>query len=126
MLSNRNANIGPCFVRLISADTYKPLLLLSWVFYMIQIILIKIEGVFPPAVLLLSPVGLEQSVHQSRGAAGPGCLLGGLKFVLIETKKKKISDTWHVPSDSGQKASDQWQLRWKKDHGWISRKQLLV
>lgn len=85
MLSNRNANIGPCFVRLISADTYKPLLLLSWVFYMIQIILIKIEGVFPPAVLLLSPVGLEQSVHQSRGAAGPGCLLGGLKFVLIET-----------------------------------------
>lgn len=70
-------------------------------------ILIKKEGVFPPPVLLLSPVGVEQSVHQSRSAAGARCPLGGLKCVLIEPKKNILSDTWHVPSDSGQKASDQ-------------------
>lgn len=107
MLSNRNANIGPCSVRLISADIHKSLLLLSLVFYIIQMILIKKEGVFPPPVLLLSPVGVEQSVHQSRSAAGARCPLGGLKCVLIEPKKNILSDTWHVPSDSGQKASDQ-------------------
>lgn len=47
MLSNRNANIGSCSVRLISSDIHKLHLLLSWVFYMIQMILIKKEGVFP-------------------------------------------------------------------------------
>lgn len=41
MLSNRKINIGTCSVRLISADIHKPLLLLSWVFYMIQMVLIK-------------------------------------------------------------------------------------
>lgn len=66
-------------------------------------------------------------VQQSRSSAGAGCLLGGLKFVLIESKKKKsFSDTWHVPSDSGKKASDQWQLRRKGDSGCITRKKLIT
>lgn len=57
--------------------------------------------------LFLPPEESEQSVHQSRSAAGAGRPLGGLRFVLIESKKKiKLSDTWHMPSDSGQKDSD--------------------
>lgn len=81
---------------------------------MIQMILIKEEGVFPGSVLLFSPVGLEQSVHQSRSAAGAGCLLGGLEFVLIESKKKKYCLTHgmcHLTVDKKPQISDSWDGR---------------
>lgn len=126
MLNNRNVNIGTCPVRLISVDIHKTLLLLSWVFYLLHMVLIKKQCVFQSSVLLLSSVWLEQRVQQSRSAAEAGCLLGGLKFVLIESKKKKII-FWHMACTIWQwakKASDQWQLRWKGDCGCITRKQL--
>lgn len=55
---------------------------------------------FHPQILLLSSLGLEQSVYQSRSVSWVGFLLGGLKFGLIESKKTRM--TQDMQSDGGQ------------------------